>query len=90
MLARLQDTMVYHRFAESTGAGLTGGRSWFAPPLHILTAAVISEAYLYSTLSVTRLVGRIVNTYLPLLEIQVQDLLRVPTVLRVGSFQRRK
>jgi thiazole/oxazole-forming peptide maturase SagC family component len=78
MLARLEDTVVYHRFVESMSGGSPGRASWFAAPLHILTAAVISEGYLYSTLAVLRLAGRIVNIYMPLLEIQVQDLLRVP------------
>lgn len=81
MLARLEDTVVYHRFVESTlGAVSSGGSAgpWLAPPLHLLTSAVLSEGYLYSTLGMLRLAGRIINIYLPLLEIQVQDLLRVP------------
>jgi thiazole/oxazole-forming peptide maturase SagC family component len=78
MLARLEDTVVYHRFAKATAGDAPVSGSFFAPPLHILTAAVISEGYLYSTLGMLRLAGRIVNIYLPLLEIQVEDLLRVP------------
>jgi thiazole/oxazole-forming peptide maturase SagC family component len=85
MLARLEDMTVYHQFVEATAAGGGGGTNTggaggapFAPPLHLLTAAVISEGYLYSALSMLRLAGRILNVYLPLLEIQSQDLLRVP------------
>lgn len=78
MLARLEDTVVYHRFVEATANSRAAGVSSFSPPLHILTATVISEGYLYSTLAMLRMAGRIVNIYLPLLEIQVQDLLRVP------------
>jgi thiazole/oxazole-forming peptide maturase SagC family component len=78
MLARLEDTLVYHQFVEATAEGATPGGPWSSPQMHMLTAAVISEAYLYTTLGMMRLAGRIVNTYLPLLEIQVQDLLRVP------------
>jgi len=78
MLARLEDTVVYHKFVESTAGGWAAGGAGISPALHMLTGAVISEAYLYSTLGMQRLAGRIVNIYLPLLEIQVQDLLRVP------------
>lgn len=81
MLARLEDMTVYHQFVAATadgGGAASSGGAPFAPPLHLLTSAVISEAYLYATLSMLRLSGRIVNIYLPLLEIQAQDLLRVP------------
>lgn len=79
MLARLEDMIVYHQFVEATAdGGAAAGGAPFAPALHLLTSAVISEGYLYATLSMLRLGGRIVNVYLPLLEIQVQDLLRVP------------
>jgi thiazole/oxazole-forming peptide maturase SagC family component len=78
MLARLEDTLVYHQFVESTAEGSQPGGRWSAPQMHMLTAAVLSEAYLYTTLGMMRMAGRIVNTYMPLLEIQVQDLLRVP------------
>ena len=78
MLARLEDTVVYHQFVKSTVAGSPPGGPCAAPALHMLTAAVISEGYAYSTIGMQRLAGRIVNIYLPLLEIQVQDLLRVP------------
>ena len=78
MLARLEDTVVYHQFVQATGSGANAGGPWLSPQLHTLTATVISEAFLYSTLSMMRLAGRIVSVYQPLLEIQVQDLLRVP------------
>lgn len=78
MLARLEDTAVYQQFVQATaGINSTAG-AWLAPQLHMLVSTVISEGYLYSTVGLMRLAGRIVNVYLPLLEIQVQDLLRVP------------
>ncbi|HRC86884.1 MAG TPA: hypothetical protein PK413_14845 [Thermoanaerobaculia bacterium] len=78
MLARVEDTVVYHRFVEATANAPGGNGAFLAPPLHMLTAAVLAEGFLYSTLAMMRLSGRIINIYLPLLEIQVQDLLRVP------------
>lgn len=78
MLARLEDTQVYHKFVEATVGGSVHSAPWASPHLLMLTSAVLAEGYLYTTLGMMRLAGRIVNTYLPLLEIQVQDLLRVP------------
>ena len=79
MMARLEDTLAYREFVQNTkGASSLEAGSWFSPPLHMLAAFVLSEGYLYSTLSTLRIGGRIVSAYLPLLEIQVQDLLRVP------------
>lgn len=78
MLARIEDTIIYQRFVEATAGSPTASGPWRSPHMHMLVAAVVSEGYLYSTLGMLRLAGRIVNTYLPLLEIQVQDLLRTP------------
>lgn len=77
MLARLEDTVIYHRFVEARASSAPPGHGQ-SPALHMLTGAVLSEGYLYSTIAMQRLAGRVVNIYLPLLEIQVQDLLRVP------------
>ncbi|MCW3051455.1 MAG: sagC [Chthonomonadales bacterium] len=88
LLARLQDTLVYHRFVASTTQTRTIDGSRFAPMLHILTSAVVSEGYVYSTLGMMRLAGRILNIYMPLLEIQVEDLLRVPYCPACGSISR--
>lgn len=82
MLARLEDTVVYHQFVKSLREGQTrtapAGATIFSPAAHLLTAAVMAEGFVYATLDMLRLAGRIVSVYLPLLEIQVQDLLRVP------------
>jgi thiazole/oxazole-forming peptide maturase SagC family component len=82
MLARLEDTVVYHKFVQSNRDFNPKNKdiktAIFTPQVHMLTSAVISEGFLYATINMLRLVGRIVNVYLPILEIQVQDLLRVP------------
>jgi thiazole/oxazole-forming peptide maturase SagC family component len=77
MMARLEDTLVYHQFVQATGGAASTG-PWLSPQMHVLTALVLSEGFLYSTLGMMRLAGRAVSVYLPLLEIQVQDLLRTP------------
>lgn len=79
MLARLEDTAVYQQFVRFTaGTSTIAHGPWLTPQLQMLAPVVISEAYMYSTVGLMRLAGRVVNVYLPLLEIQVQDLLRVP------------
>ena len=78
MLARLEDTLVYHQFVRGAGMGSRANGRWLAPQLHMLLAMALSEAFLYATVGMLRLAGRILNIYLPLLEIQVQDLLRNP------------
>ena len=78
MLARLEDTVVYHQFVKSTAAATKVNGRVLAPQLHMLLATALAEAFLYATIGMLRLAGRILNIYLPLFEIQVQDLLRVP------------
>ena len=83
MLARLEDTVVYHKFVEFTRSHFKHKDAdsqsiIFTPPSHMITAAVVTEGFLYATFGMLRLAGRVINIYLPLLEIQVQDLLRVP------------
>jgi thiazole/oxazole-forming peptide maturase SagC family component len=77
MLVRLEDSAAYHDFLRVKASALQSVQ-FNSAYLHILTSAVIGEAYLQSTMGMFRVAGRTVNVYLPLLEIQVQDLLRVP------------
>jgi thiazole/oxazole-forming peptide maturase SagC family component len=88
MLARLEDTAIYQQFVDATAGVTAASGAWTAPQLHALISAVISEGYLYATVGMMRLAGRVVNIYLPLLEIQVQDLLRVPYCPACGYIAR--
>lgn len=88
MLARLEDTAAYQQFVEATARADAPNGAWSASQLHALVSVVVSEAYLYATVSMMRLTGRVVNVYLPLLEIQVQDLLRVPYCPACGYIAR--
>lgn len=80
LLARLEDTLVYHKFVSSTREQVRhqAKPSPLAPITNILTSAVLMEGLLYSSLSLLKLTGRVINVYMPMFEIQVQDLLRVP------------
>lgn len=82
MIARMEDLTAYHKFikqskAKSKTAYINNAKS-FSPLVHMLTSFVISEGFLYSVNSISRLSGRVITIYLPVFEIQAQDLLRVP------------
>lgn len=82
MLARLEDSIVYHRFVDANRQHVSKRdairSTVFSPLAHILSSAVVMEGFMHATFGMLRLAGRIVSVYMPLLEIQVQDLLRVP------------
>jgi len=90
VLARLEDTNAYNLFVKATTeqAGTISrendGKS-FSPMIGLLISAVLSEGFLTSSIRINKLSGRILNIYLPTLEIQVQDLLRVPYCPACGN-----
>jgi thiazole/oxazole-forming peptide maturase SagC family component len=88
MLARLEDLAAYHDFVNATAGAVPVSGAWAVPQLHALVSVVVSEAFLFSTVGMMRLAGRVVNVYLPLLEIQTQDLLRVPYCPACGHVAR--
>lgn len=79
LMARMENLAVYHNFANSTSTDLNGAKSSFINPLlHVLIGIALAEGFLLSTINSARSSARVVNVYLPVMEIQVQDLLRVP------------
>jgi thiazole/oxazole-forming peptide maturase SagC family component len=80
LLARIEDMAVYHRFVEATSGQLRHHETAapFAPITNLLTSGVLMEATLLASMGLSRLAGRVLSVYMPLMEIQVQDLLRVP------------
>jgi thiazole/oxazole-forming peptide maturase SagC family component len=75
-LSRLEDTAAYQDFVRAQSKE-TSTSSWNLAA-HILTSAVMMESLLLASTGLSRLVGRALHVYLPTLEIQVEDLLRVP------------
>ena len=45
----------------------------------------ISEAYLASNIGSSKFEGRLLSIYIPTLEIQVQDILKIPTSNAMGN-----
>jgi len=79
LMARMENLAVYQNFVKSTETALDGVKSSFINPLlHVLIGIVLAEGYMISTINCAKSVGRVVNVYLPVVEIQVQDLLRAP------------
>lgn len=75
-LARLEDHVIYHKFASTLAAG--NALDGISPLMGLLTNLVLTEGFLEVHLGVSRFAGRVLNIYLPTLEIQAQDLLRMP------------
>lgn len=79
IMARMENLAVYNSFVKSTKTALSEVKSSFTNPLlHALTSIAIAESFLISTIAFAKSSGRVVNVYLPVGEIQIQDLLRVP------------
>lgn len=80
LLARMQDMLVYREFVEHTRKNpIPIKEKTFATPImHSLVSQALFEGFLVFNIGKAKFAGRALNTYLPIMEIQVQDLLRVP------------
>jgi thiazole/oxazole-forming peptide maturase SagC family component len=79
LLARLEDMPSYQQFVAQTRQLPRFENKVHASPLmHSLAAQVLFEALMISNIGKAKLAGRVLNTYIPLMEIQLQSLLRVP------------
>jgi thiazole/oxazole-forming peptide maturase SagC family component len=79
VMARLQDMGAYRNFVKETGGTMAKRKKTYATPiLQAAGSVALFEALLYTNVSKAKLAGRLINVYIPLLEVQIQDLLRVP------------
>ena len=77
--ARIEDRTVYSQYVDKVRAVSVAPRSaGNTTLLHGLASAAMQEGILLQKIGRSRLAGRVQSTYLPLLEIQMQDILRVP------------
>ncbi|NOX62160.1 MAG: hypothetical protein GXP42_09485 [Chloroflexi bacterium] len=92
LLARMQEMTVYRKFVEQSrlSARRKNGNTYTTPLMHALTSQAMFEGFLVSSIGKAKLAGRALNTYLPILEIQVQDILRVPFCPACGFVARAK
>ena len=78
ILARLEDHALYERYVQND---LVREDSFDAAKVvlsSILTNVLVSEAFLIANYSLTKFEGRVLSIFYPTLEIQTQELLRVP------------
>lgn len=86
-LARLEDHVQYHNFVNEEKRYSGNGRSnpGIKPLLNMLVNQTLSEAFLIRKIGVSKFTGRLLTTYLPTMEIQAQDILRVPFCPACGA-----
>lgn len=79
LLARMEEMPAYQQFVAQTRSLSRQATKVQANPLmHSLAAQALFEGLMVSQVGKAKLAGRVLNTYVPLMEIQVQPLLRVP------------
>jgi len=79
LLARMEDMAAYHEFvAQTNGLPRSQTKVHASPLMHSLAAQALFEGLMVHKIGKAKLAGRVLNTYVPLMEIQVQPLLRVP------------
>lgn len=90
ILARLEDHVLYNKYVKqdiSVSAKIDPAKTILSS---ILTDLLISEAYLMKNYSLTKFEGRVLSIFVPSLEIQTQDLLRVPYCPACGNISKAK
>jgi thiazole/oxazole-forming peptide maturase SagC family component len=89
-LARLEDHVNYHAFVRSGLGRASRDTDGVTPLMHVLASLTATEAHVWGTAKTGRLGGRLLNVYLPTLEIQAQDLLRMPSCPGCGVVAQQK
>lgn len=79
LLARMEEMPVYQQFvAQTRNLPRFDHKIRASPLMHSLAAQALFEGLMVSKIGKAKFAGRVLNTYVPLMEIQVQPLLRVP------------
>jgi len=79
LLARLEEMSSYQQFVDYTRKlPKVHTPAHVSPLMHSLASQALFEGFLISKVGKAKFAGRVLNTYLPIMEIQVQNLLRVP------------
>lgn len=92
IIARNEELSGYEKFYKVAGHSKINktNKSFVTPILQSITSLAIFEAYLLATVNKCKLAGRVLNIYLPLIEIQVQDLHRIPYCPACGHVAKAK
>ena len=91
VIARNESLSVYNKFVKQTmNFKSNGKRTYITPILQTFTSLALYEAFLFAAIGKCKLAGRVINVYIPLIEIQIQDLLRVPFCPACGHISKAK
>ncbi|NMA85301.1 MAG: hypothetical protein GX962_15725 [Epulopiscium sp.] len=86
VFARMEDMQVYRRFVENTRDKVVSAKnSYVAPLMNSIVSTALFEGLMISGVGKSKLAGRVLNTYIPIMEIQVEDILRVPFCPACGT-----
>lgn len=91
VIARLQDISAYRRFVEAQDDDqYAGAGEAYAPVLLSSALTALQDAFLISRIHKAKLAGRVFNVYVPMLEVQMQDIQRVPYCSACGFIAKAK
>ncbi|EJO5349008.1 streptolysin associated protein SagC [Clostridium botulinum] len=90
ILSRLEDHVLYHKFIENDFKPNCKSHKSIIPLLNIMTNMLISEGFLINNFNTCKIEGRVLSIFVPTLEIQSQDLLRVPFCPACGNISKAK
>lgn len=89
LIARIEDMQVYRRFVEHTrDKDVQLNNSYATPLMNSIVSTAIFEGLIISAVGKSKLAGRAMNTYVPVMEIQVEDILRVPYCPACGTISK--
>lgn len=79
ILARMEEHPVYRKYVEETRyKSFNAKQLSYIPLLWSITSIAIFEGFTISAIGKSKFAGRAMNTYIPVMEVQVEDILRVP------------
>ena len=86
MFARMQEHPVYRKFVEETrDKAINPKEVYYTPLLASVVSTAIFEGLTISAVGKSKFAGRVLNTYIPVMEIQVEDILRIPYCPACGT-----
>lgn len=90
MLSRLQDHQLY-KMHSTMGVQLNNidGKQYI-PIMNTLVNLCLSEGYLVTNTGACKFDGRLLSIYIPTLEIQVQDILKISSSITMGNIAKSK
>ncbi|MGQ7372696.1 streptolysin associated protein SagC [Streptococcus suis] len=89
VLARLEDSTLYRNYISQHSDKTQGLNLGFLPVLNILLNLIVGEAILISKTGTSKFEGRLLSIYIPTIEIQVQDILKMSNSKTQGSMAKK-